>query len=237
MTQKTSWVGCHADLSAPNLLPVFSNGAPLAGKGLYVVTDESPLSVLLAKLDAVLATGMVSLVQCRRKHTKKPNLLFEARKLLALCQHYDVPFVVNDDMLLAAKLSCGVHLGQGDGSVKDARVLLGRDAIIGSTCHASLELAQEAQRMGVSYAAFGALHPSKTKPSAALVTLDVLRQASAGLAIPVCAIGGITPNDISSLQTSDVSLFAVVSSLFGAPSEPAHSIEFTERLAAWQRAL
>lgn len=204
----------------------------LLAAGLYLISNDDPLPLLLAKLDAALSTGMVALVQYRRKHTAPAEREMEARQLLALCQRHAVPLIINDDMALAEKLGCGVHLGQSDGSVIEARQRLGQAAIIGRTCHDSLDFARQAVADGASYVAFGAVYPSVTKPNAHVVSLTTLRHAKQQLSVPICVIGGLSSENIQPCVDLGVDLYAVVSDVLSLPVD-----QVTVRLQAWQRAL
>jgi len=195
--------------------------------GLYLITNDDPLVVLLPKLEAALQTG-IALLQFRRKKTPEAQLEQEARAILALCQHYNVCLVINDNLQLAKILNCGVHLGQGDGSLVDARATLGADAIIGRTCHASLALAAQAAEEGASYLAFGAVYPSSTKPNAARVALSTLTQASQQFTQPICAIGGLSVENAAEIKLAGVALFAVVGDVLNLTADL-----IPDRIQAW----
>jgi thiamine-phosphate pyrophosphorylase len=181
-------------------------------QGLYLITNEDDFVVLRPKLEAALQAG-IALLQYRRKKTPKSQQEQEARDILALCNQYHVPLIINDDLALAEKLSCGLHLGQGDGSLIEARERLGRKAIIGRTCHASLELAKQAAADGASYLAFGAVFPSTTKPNAQFVSIEVLATAAEQFDLPICAIGGLAPENVETVKETGVNLYAVVSDI------------------------
>lgn len=204
----------------------------LLAAGLYLISNDDPLPLLLAKLDAALATGAIALLQYRRKQTATAEREAEAAQILALCQRHAVPLIINDDMALAEKLGCGVHLGQSDGSVIEARQRLGQAAMIGRTCHDSLEFARQAVADGASYVAFGAVYPSVTKPNAHVVSLTTLRHAKQQLSVPICVIGGLTAENIQPCVDLAVDLYAVVSDVLSLPVD-----QVTVRLQAWQRAL
>ncbi|MBC7751507.1 MAG: thiamine phosphate synthase [Candidatus Saccharibacteria bacterium] len=200
-------------------------------QGLYLITNEDDFVVLRPKLETAMKAG-IALLQYRRKKTPKSHQEQEARDILELCNQYHVPFIINDDLVLAEKLSCGLHLGQGDGSLIEARDRLGADAIIGRTCHDSLELAKQAADEGASYLAFGAVFPSTTKPNARLVSLETLAAASQQFELPICAIGGLTPENSERVKATGVSLFAVVSDILDL------SISATPaRIKLWQNSI
>lgn len=201
--------------------------------GLYLITNDDPLPLLLTKLDAALCiVGGVALLQYRRKHVLEAERAAEADQILELCQRHAVPLIINDDLLLAKRLGCGLHLGQSDGSVVEARQSLGEAAVIGRTCHDSLVLAEQAVQDGASYVAFGVVHPSATKPHAQTVSLRTLRHAKTSLSVPVCVIGGLTAENIQPCVDLSVDLYAVVSDVLGLPVD-----EVAGRIQTWQRAL
>ena len=114
-------------------------------RGLYAITDSALLADgrLLPYCEAALRGG-VKLLQYRDKSNDGAKRLVEAQALQSLCQSYDARLIINDDVSLAAQIGADLHLGQTDGNLVDARQQLGPDAIIGSTCHAQLELAKQA---------------------------------------------------------------------------------------------
>ncbi len=184
-------------------------------RGLYAITDGQLLAgKFLAYVQAALDGG-VTLLQYRDKSTDEARRLREAETLLKLCERYKTRLIINDDAELAARLGVGVHLGQTDGPLTPARALLGHRAIVGATCHGSLDMARQAAREGASYVAFGAFFPSSTKPEAQVVSLDVLAQARAELKLPICVIGGITLANAPALVANGASLLAVIGDLFG----------------------
>src|SRR5690606_20385270 len=107
----------------------------------------------LSYVEAALEGG-VTLLQYRDKGNDESRRLREATALLKLCEQYKTRLIINDDAELASRLGVGVHLGQTDGSLTLARTILGREAIVGATCHGSLELAEQAKADGASYVAF-----------------------------------------------------------------------------------
>jgi thiamine-phosphate pyrophosphorylase len=198
-------------------------------RGLYAVTDSQLLAgKFLAYVEAALDGG-VTLLQYRDKSSDEVRRLREAEALRNLCERYKTRLIINDDAELAARLGVGVHLGQTDGPLAPVRALLGHKAIVGATCHASLDLAEQAVREGASYVAFGRFFNSNTKPGAPAANLELLEQARIKLHIPVCAIGGITLENAAPLVAHGVDLLAVVHGLFGAAS----TAEVTRRARAF----
>ncbi|SNS75007.1 thiamine phosphate synthase [Pseudomonas segetis] len=188
-------------------------------RGLYAITDSQLLAgdKLLPYTEAALEGG-ARLLQYRDKSTDEARRLREAEALRGLCDRYGAALIINDDAELAARLGVGLHLGQSDGSLAAARALLGRNAIIGGTCHAELELAQNAVSEGASYVAFGRFFNSNTKPGAPSATVELLNQAATRFHLPIVAIGGITLENAPQLISAGASMIAVIHGLFAADS-------------------
>ena len=108
-------------------------------RGLYLITNDDPLEVLLAKLEGAFANGGVAVLQYRRKKVTKEDQIYEVEYMKALCAEYKVPFVINDDLELAVKYGVGVHLGQDDGSIADAVARLPPTALLGRRNNKSLK--------------------------------------------------------------------------------------------------
>ncbi|BCJ09135.1 thiamine-phosphate synthase [Pseudomonas sp. RtIB026] len=187
-------------------------------RGLYAITDSQLLAGrFLSHVEAALEGG-VCLLQYRDKSDDAGRRLREAEALTKLCERYGTQLIINDAAELAARLGVGVHLGQTDGPLTPARALLGRQAIIGSTCHASLDLAQQAASEGASYVAFGRFFNSVTKPGAPAAGVELLEQARAQVKLPIAVIGGITLDNAAPLIAHGADLLAVIHGLFGADS-------------------
>lgn len=179
---------------------------------LYLI---SPLDVggdFPARLERAIAAGegAVTAFQFRVKDMDQHEAANLAEPLQAICEAHDVAFIVNDSIPLAKRLKAdGVHLGQKDGSPKEAREELGREAQIGVTCHASKHLAMEAGEAGADYVAFGAFFPSTTKQTEHTAELELLEWWSGLFEIPCVAIGGITPANCGPLVKSGADFLAV----------------------------
>ncbi len=168
-------------------------------------------------LERLLDAG-VRVVQLRDKERIPARSTTFARRLLALCRARGVPLLVNDDPVWARDLGAdGVHLGAHDGAIREARALLGPDAWIGASAYADLNRAREAIREGADYVALGSLFPSVTKPHAPRASLDLIREARRTLERPVCAIGGIRPDNARSVMTAGADWAAVISAVWDAP--------------------
>ncbi|MBS0430979.1 MAG: thiamine phosphate synthase [Proteobacteria bacterium] len=188
--------------------------APRRTGGLYAITD-GPRDDLPEAALAALAGG-AALLQYRDKGHDAARRLREARALAGLCARHGVPLIVNDDVqLVLASGAAGVHLGEDDADIAQARAALGRDAVIGVSCYDSLERAREATAAGADYLAFGAFFPSITKPGARHATPALLRDARE-FGLPLVAIGGITPDNGGPLIDAGADYLAVISGVFGA---------------------
>lgn len=200
--------------------------------GIYLVTNHEPFDVLMAKLHLLCAKKhSIELLQYRRKHLEKPKQIKELNQLVPFCEQQEITLIINDDVALAKQFAVGVHLGQSDGSLQEARASLGKHAMIGRTCHQSLALATQAEKAGASYAAFGVYQPSKNKPNAKQVSTDLLSHASRSLGIPSCVIGGVTLADVPALHSMGVRYFAMIDALLAGNEQ---QIKQNARdLAAW----
>jgi thiamine-phosphate pyrophosphorylase len=189
-------------------------------RGLYVITDRA-LSVQrnlsLPTMVAAAIHGGARIVQYRDKTLSPSARQREAQTLAALCKSHDVVFLINDDVPLALAVDAdGVHLGQRDAHLAQARDQLGPERIIGITCHDRLELAVAAQQAGADYVAFGRFFASVTKPGAPPADLLTLQQARVRLSIPIAAIGGITPANAPVLLEHGADMLAVIHGVFAA---------------------
>ena len=197
-------------------------------RGLYLITNDDPLQLLLEKLEVALATGHIAILQYRRKKVAKADQPDEVEQIQALCETYQVPFVINDDLELAKQFGLGVHLGQSDGEITDAAARLSQGIIIGRTCLNSLELAEKAIAEGATYVAFGAVYATSTKPEAGNVGIEVIKQAKQKFDVPICAIGGLTVENSQLVIDAGASLCAVISDILGRSTA-----EIPARVAAW----
>jgi thiamine-phosphate pyrophosphorylase len=194
--------------------------------GLYAISD-GPRKDLLDACAAALAGG-AAMLQYRDKTGEPGRRLHEACALQALCARHGVPLIVNDDIgLAAASGAAGVHLGDGDAPIGEARARLGRDAIIGVSCYDSIERARQFAALGADYLAFGAFFPSPTKPDARVAAPRLLREGKA-LGVPLVAIGGITHDNAPLLIEAGADSVAIVSALFGAPDVRAAARRFAD---------
>lgn len=185
-------------------------------RGLYAIADTSLIhEEMLVEKVALTLDGGARIVQYRDKGSDSEQREWQAVDLLHLCNSFQVPLLINDDVKLAAKIgAAGVHLGQNDMPASQARTILGSSAIIGVSCHDDLSLALQAEQDGASYVAFGRFFPSHTKPIAVQANPTIISDAKRRLHIPLAAIGGITPDNAPILLAAGADMLAVIHGIF-----------------------
>jgi thiamine-phosphate pyrophosphorylase len=196
--------------------------------GLYAVTPEHlGEERLLLRAEQALAGG-ARVLQYRDKGTDTALRMRRARTLAALCRDHGALFIVNDDVGLAlASAAGGVHLGRDDVSVTQARAALGPQAVIGASCYDDLSRAERSVQAGADYLAFGSFFPSTVKPAAVRAPLALLQEARRRFALPLVAIGGITPHNAGQVIQAGADAVAVVTALFDAPDTRSAALCFT----------
>jgi thiamine-phosphate pyrophosphorylase len=184
---------------------------------LYLISPLDVSNGFPERLERALDAGPVAAFQFRVKGPDQHEAARLAEPLQTICQERGVAFIVNDSISLAKRLKAdGVHLGQQDGTVREAREALGREAQIGVTCHASRHLAMEAGEAGADYVAFGSFFPSSTKASEHRPEPGILTWWQSLMEIPCVAIGGITPENCAPLVEAGADFLAVSAAVWGA---------------------
>ena len=189
---------------------------------LYGVTDRTWSSnyPLIQRITEALDNGMTC-VQLREKHMSDEDFLSEAREVSALCKHYNVPFIINDNVDVA--IACGadgIHVGQSDEAATQVRARVGSSMIVGVSA-SSLEEAIKAEKDGADYVGVGTVFSTSTKADADYLSMDELRAICETVNIPTVAIGGIHAGNIQLLQGTGIDGVAVVSAIFGADDSAA----------------
>ncbi len=183
---------------------------------LYLISPLDVGGTFPDRLVRALDAAEVAAFQLRVKDVAEHDAARLAEPLQRICADRDVAFIINDSVGLAKRLGAdGVHLGQDDGTIADARARLGREAQIGVTCHASRHLAMEAGEGGADYVAFGAFFPSTTKATRHVAEVDLLQWWSALFEIPCVAIGGVTPENCAPLVKAGADFLAVSQAVWG----------------------
>ncbi len=200
---------------------------------LYLISPQDVGGGFPDRLKAALEPGLASAFQLRVKDIDEHELARLAEPLQRICADADVAFIVNDSMALAKRLGAdGVHLGQSDGDIREARALLGPSAQIGKTCHDSRHLAMEAGEAGADYVAFGAFYPTATKPSEYRPDPSILTWWSALFEIPCVAIGGITSDNAKPLVDAGADFLALCQAVWKTEDPSAAVRAFEEVLGA-----
>jgi len=189
-------------------------------RGLYFVTPE--VADRRTALVAAALSGGARIVQYRDKSGDAERRLAEARVIAERCRETGALFLVNDDVELCLAVNAdGVHLGEDDAGIPETRARLGAGQLIGASCYNDLERARAAAAAGADYVAFGSVYPSPTKPHARRAHVDLLRQARRELDIPICAIGGITPENAAAIVAAGADMIAVIQGISEAPDPEA----------------
>ncbi len=172
--------------------------------------------------------GGMRILQYRDKSQDGEKRLQQCLQLRKMTQKANCLLIINDDTELALQCDAdGVHLGKQDGSINQARQLLGKQAIIGVSCYNKIELAQQASSEGADYIAFGRFFQSRTKPEAVQANPDLLQQAKP-LGLPIVAIGGISQDNAPGLIHAGADMIAVIDAVFGQGDIKTTTQQFTE---------
>jgi thiamine-phosphate pyrophosphorylase len=189
---------------------------------LYLITPPKfELRTFAEDAKRALGGGDVASFQLRLKDVPDEDIRRAAETLMPLVQRAGAAFILNDRPDLARSLNCdGVHVGQEDASYDDARAQVGRDAIVGVTCHDSRHLAMEAAEAGADYVAFGAFFPTTTKDAKTHADIGLLRWWSEIMVVPSVAIGGITVDNAAPLIEAGADFIAVSSGVWNYAEGP-----------------
>ena len=161
------------------------------------------------KLDQVLKTNKVKYFQLRLKKISNLNLIKISKKIKKITRKNNVKFLINDKPSVAKTVDAnGCHIGQKDMNFTISRKILGKNKIIGVTCHNSKKLALKAKRYGANYIAFGSFFKSSTKKTAYKANLAILRWAEKKISMPVVAIGGINSSNYKKILASGANFIA-----------------------------
>lgn len=186
-------------------------------RGLYAITDGRliPAARFENAVESAIKGG-AKLIQLREKNVSESEIIRKGKSLLKITRKYKIPLIINDSPEIAKQIGAdGVHLGGEDKAVEDARKLLGTGAIIGVSCYGEIDRGIAAEKAGGNYTAFGTPYFTPTKPDRVPTPFEVLREAKSRLKIPVFAIGGITPENVSEVLKTGVDGIAVITAVFG----------------------
>ena len=194
---------------------------------LYLITPPrlGDLAAFAGRLEAALSAGDVAALQVRLKGAPEAEIVDAVRVLGPVARAHDVALILNDDPDLAARLDCdGVHVGQSDASYAEARRRVGRDRIVGVTCHDSRHLAMEAAEQGADYVAFGAFFPTATKDAATRAEPEILTVWQESMETPCVAIGGVTADNARGLAAAGADFIAVSAGVWNHPGGEAEAV-------------
>ncbi len=192
---------------------------------LYLISPNDVGGDFPEAFAAALSAGPIAAFQLRVKGVSEHEVARLASPLHAICAEHDVAFIVNDSVSLAKRLKAdGVHLGQEDGDVREARIALGPDAQIGVTCHNSRHLAMEAAEAGADYVAFGAFYPTTTKAVEHQAECDTITKWVQFAEVPCVAIGGITPENAAPIIAAGADFLAISAGVWNHPDGPAAAV-------------
>lgn len=202
---------------------------------LYVITASSnhPGKDLVQVMEQTLIGG-ADILQLRNKTGPWEAVLQEAVALRELTRKYGVPFIVNDYVDIAIQVDAdGVHIGQDDMPITEARRLLGPGKLIGVSTH-SLEQALKAERDGADYIGVGPVYPTDTKPGRAAVTTSYVAEAAAHIRIPFVAIGGITLDNADRVLEAGARRLCAVSAIVGSEDPAGTCRSFLEKVGRYK---
>lgn len=195
---------------------------------LYLITPPrlDDLAAFGHVLAHALDAGDVAALQIRLKDVPDEIIAAAVDVLMPIAQARGVAVILNDRPDLAAKLGCdGVHIGQDDMPLAEARRIMGPDAMIGVTCHDSLHLAMEAAEGGADYVAFGAFFPTTTKDASTRAEPELLTGWQADMVVPCVAVGGITAANARSLAAAGADFLAVSAGVWSHGDGPAAAVK------------
>ena len=194
---------------------------------LYLITPASipDLEAFATDLEEALGGGDVAALQIRLKPADDAAIRAAVKRLAPLAQARGVAVILNDRPDLAHETGCdGVHVGQDDMGVAEARRIMGPDAMIGATCHDSRELAMDAAEAGADYVAFGAFFPTETKATSHRPDPDILTIWQETTEVPCVAIGGITIDTAADMARAGADFIAVSAAVWTHPEGPAAAV-------------
>lgn len=187
---------------------------------LYIISPEKiEIEPFKQELEQSLSTGKVAVFQLRLKKISDDEIVSYGKELLSICQKYSVQFILNDRPDLAKKIGAdGVHIGEEqDGTLQNARKIIGKDKIVGVSCYGSTDRAIQMAEAGADYVAFGAFFPTKTKEPKARPEPEILKWWVTNCTVPCVAIGGIKADNCSQIVKAGADFIAVVSAIWEHP--------------------
>jgi thiamine-phosphate pyrophosphorylase len=199
---------------------------------LYLISPPKLVAEEFAQtLESALGAGDVAAFQLRLKDASDDEIRAAVRALMPVAHRYGVAFLLNDRVDLARELNTdGVHLGQEDMTLREARAVLGDEKIIGISCHDSAHMAMEAGEAGAEYVAFGAFYATQSKSPEKLAmygtpTKEIIENWSTLTTVPCVAIGGLTPENCGPLVTAGADFIAAITAVWSHPPGAAAAVK------------
>lgn len=195
----------------------------MVAPGVYAITPEAwPAEDILRVSGDLLAAGVV-MMQLRSKHLDQGQREKLGERLLRRCSEQGVPLLINDDPRIAAKLGAdGVHIGRDDGSISEARAVLGDQAWVGVSCYADTSRAHKLADAGASYIAFGAVYPTGSKATPHRAPLSLFREWDRPKT-PTVAIGGLRADNAEPVIAAGARWLAMIGGIWSA-ADPAAEV-------------
>lgn len=195
---------------------------------LYLITPPAirDTDAFARDLDVALSAGEVAALQIRLKDVPLDEVRAVSKVLAPIAQRHGTAVLMNDFVDVAKELGLdGVHIGQSDMAYRDARRILGANAMIGVTCHNSRHLAMDAAEAGADYVAFGAFYPTSTKTVEHMAELETLSIWQEVMETPCVAIGGITADNAAEVAKAGADFIAVSGAVWNHPGGPAVAVK------------
>ena len=185
---------------------------------IYLISPSKIGQHFYRELKESLSSRRVKYFQLRLKKYSDSKLLKIGKKVRTITKKYKVKLIINDSPLLAKKINAdGCHLGQSDGSIKNARKLLKKNKIIGITCHGSKKLILSAIKKKPNYIALGSFFKSRLKPNAKKAKKNLVKWCKQRTNLPIVAIGGINNKNYEGLIKLGVNYLAISSFIWNNP--------------------
>ena len=199
---------------------------------LYLISPPKiELASFIPTLEGALKTGKVASFQLRLKDATDDEILAAGKKVREICSAHGVAYILNDRADLCVQLNAdGVHLGQDDMAVKEARAIIGADRVIGVSAHASRHMAMEAGEQGADYVAFGAFYPTTSKPQEKIdkwgvPEVNILSWWSELMELPCVAIGGVNASNAGILAKAGADFVACITTVWNHPKGAVFAVE------------
>ena len=204
-----------------------------SGKPLIYLISPSKIDVKTfpSILSKVLDTQMINVFQLRLKNYNDLDLIKITSLLYKICKKKNVTFILNDRIDIAKQINVdGVHIGKEDGSIKNARNVLGNNKIIGSSCYNNKNLSIKSQNLGANYVAFGALFKTTTKKNTTKIVLSDLKKVRKNINLPIVGIGGLNKYNIKKLINLKLDFLAFCSSIWNTKKTPQIEIKIIKNV-------